>query len=123
MGLQTQRNEVSGMTHDLLLAILGGGNLILFVKFLIERHDRKKERAEDDMKESFQKKLTMLEKDVLRTQQLLLILMKPTEHAEILRISEHYFKDLHGNWYMTSIFNKWLEEENIAEPDWFNKGE
>ncbi len=108
------------MAENILLGILGGGNLILFIKFLIERHDRKKERAEDQDAEGLKKRLTVLERDGLRTQLLLLILLKPTEQTEILRIAEHYFKNLKGNWYMTSIFNKWLEDIGVAEPDWFD---
>ena len=109
------------MAENILLGILGGGNLILFIKFLIERHDRKKERAEDKDNEGIKKRLLVLEKDGLRTQLLLLILLKPTEQSEILRIAEHYFKNLKGNWYMTSIFNKWIEDVGVAEPDWFDK--
>lgn len=108
------------MAENILLGILGGGNLILFIKFLIERHDRKKERAEDQDAEGLKKRLTVLERDGLRTQLLLLILLKPTEQTEILRIAEHYFKNLKGNWYMTSIFNKWIEDSGVAEPDWFD---
>lgn len=107
------------MTENLLLGILGGGNLILFIKFLIERHDRKQERKG----ENIQEKLTILEKDGLRTQLLVLILWKPKETTEILRIAEHYFKVLHGNWYMTSIFNNWLKDHDIAEPEWFDSKE
>ena len=90
-------------------------------KFLIERHDKKVEKAEDKEKEHIQGTLKKLEKDGLRTQLLLLILMKPEETSEILTLAQHYFVDLKGNWYMTSIFNKWLEEHEIAEPEWFNK--
>ena len=108
------------MSENILLGILGGGNLILFIKFLIERHDRKTERAEDQDAEGLKKRLTVLERDGLRTQLLLLILLKPTEQTEILRIAEHYFKNLKGNWYMTSIFNKWIEDSGVAEPDWFD---
>ena len=35
------------MAENIILGILGGGNIILFIKFLIERYDRKKEREED----------------------------------------------------------------------------
>ena len=41
---------------NILLGILGGGNLILFVKFLIERHDRKKEKAESQETEIIKNK-------------------------------------------------------------------
>ena len=94
------------MAENIILGILGGGNIILFIKFLIERHDRKKEREEDKEVEGVKKKLVVLERDGLRTQLLLLILLKPEEQTEILRIAEHYFRNLKGNWYMTSIFKK-----------------
>lgn len=106
------------MTENILLGLLGGGNLILFIKFLIERHDRKKERVEDQDAERVKKRLLVLERDGLRTQLLLLILLRPTEQTEILRLAEHYFKELKGNWYMTSIFNKWLEESDVVFPEW-----
>lgn len=104
---------------EILLAVLGGGNLILFVKFLIERHDRKIEQADNEEREGIKNKLLVLEKDGLRTQLLLLILIRPDEQTEILRIAEHYFKVLKGDWYMTSIFNNWLKDSVIAEPEWF----
>ena len=108
---------------EILLAILGGGNLILFVKFLIERHDRKIEQADNEEREGIKNKLLVLEKDGLRTQLLLLILIRPEEQTEILRIAEHYFKVLKGDWYMTSIFNNWLKANDIAEPEWFDSQE
>ncbi len=105
------------MTENLLIAILGGGNLLLFVKFLIERHDAKK----DDELEPIRKTLTKLEKDGLRTQLLMMILMRPQEKKEILTLGEHYFVDLKGNWYMTDVFDKWCEEESGSRPEWFKK--
>ena len=111
------------MNQDIILTILGGGNIILFVKFLIERHDRKTERAEDKELGGIKDTLKKLEKDGLRTQLLLLILMKPEETTEILTIAEHYFskppKGLGGNWYMTSMFKGWLEEYKVGKPEWF----
>ena len=108
------------MTENILIAVLGGGNLILFIKFLIERHDKKVEKAEEEKKDDIKNTLIKLEKDGLRTQLLLLILIRPDEQTEILRIAEHYFKVLKGDWYMTSIFNKWLKAENVASPEWFD---
>lgn len=100
------------------IAILGSTALSSLIQFFVTRHDKKVE-AKLDIKG----KLTVLEKDVLRSQLLLLILLKPAEQQEILTVGEHYFKDLHGNWYMTSIFNKWLIESDIAEPEWFENKE
>lgn len=104
------------MTENIILGLLGGGNLILFIKFLIERHDKKVEKSEDNLKDT----LIKLEKDGLRTQLLLLILLRPEEQNEILKLAQHYFVDLKANWYMTGIFARWCDEHNL-EPDWFNK--
>ena len=100
------------LTTSIVIAVLASNALFAFVQFLITRQDTKK---------NVKGKLTMLEKDVLRTQLLLLILLKPEEKQEILTIGEHYFKILKGDWYMTSIFNKWLEEyTNGVKPEWFD---
>ena len=100
--------------QTIILAVLGSTALSSLIQFLIKRYDEKK-----DAKFNVREKLTTLEKDTLRTQMLLLILMKPEEKKEILTIGEHYFKELKGDWYMTSIFNKWLESSGTAEPEWF----
>ena len=106
------------MVEQILIAVLGGGNLLLFIKFLVERYDRKQERAEDKEREEFAKSLKKLEKDGVRTQLLLLILLRPDEQTEILKIAEHYFVKLKANWYMTSVCSKWCDEHGL-EPDWF----
>lgn len=96
---------------EILIAVLSSTALSSLIQFFINRHDSKK---------NVKGKLITLEKDVLRTQLLLLILLRPAEQQEILTVGEHYFKELHGDWYMTSIFNKWLLESEIAEPEWFD---
>ena len=99
----------------IISAVIASQAVFGFIQFLITRRDTKK---------NVYGKLMLLEKDVLRTQLLLLILMRPEEEQEIMTIAEHYFskppKGLDGNWYMTSIFNKWLSSCEIAEPDWFD---
>ena len=106
---------------DILIMILGGGNLLLFIEFLISRYDKKKEQEKGDLRDE----MLTIKRDGIRTQLLLLILLKPNETAEILKVAECYFKALEGNWYMTSIFNKWLEANDVAKPEWFDskKGE
>lgn len=117
------------MWDNILLGILGGGNLVMFIKFLIERHDAKKQRAEDKAEAKAEKaeenelgaietKLGKLEKDGIRTQLLLLILIKPEEQTEILKVAEHYFVKLKANWYMTSMFKKWCDDRGL-QPEWF----
>lgn len=99
-------------TATIIVAVLASNGLFALLQFLITRHDQRK---------SVKSRLDRLEKDGLRTQLLLMILMKPEEKQEILTIGEHYFHVLKGNWYMTSIFNKWLREyTDGVKPEWFN---
>lgn len=97
---------------QLVIAIIGSTAVATLVQFFVTRSDNRK---------NISGKLTKLERDVLRTQLLLLILLKPEEQQEILTISEHYFKDLKGDWYMTTIFNKWVKENGVAQPEWFRE--
>ena len=95
----------------IILAILASNGFFALVQFLITRWDTRK-----NLKGTLKK----LEKDGLRTQLLLLILMQPDEQTEILKVAEHYFINLKANWYMTSIFKKWCDEKGL-EPEWFDK--
>ena len=94
-----------------IAALIGSTTVATLIQFFVNRHDK---RLED--------KLNKLERDGLRTQLLVLIIQRPEEKQEILTIAEHYFKDLKGDWYMTSIFNKWIIDAGIAEPEWFKGG-
>ena len=109
------------MVEKILIAVLGGGNVLLFVKFLIERYDAKME-SKEDIKGTLKK----LEKDGLRTQLLLLILLRPEEKTEILTLGQRYFSKppagLDGNWYMTGMFKKWADAHEL-NPEWFDSKE
>lgn len=98
------------MTTTIVVAVLASNGFFALLQFLIGRHDSKR---------NIKGKLDRLEKDGLRTQLLLLLLMMPDEKKEILTIAEHYFKDLKGNWYMTSLFDKWLDKTKQGKPEWF----
>lgn len=113
---------MNDLLEKILLALLGSGNLILFIKFLIERRDRKKEREEDNALSGIQDRLTKIEKDGIRTQLLFLILIRPEEQTEILKVAEYYFVKLKANWYMTGFFKKWCDERGL-EPEWFDNKE
>ncbi len=99
----------------IVLAILASNGFFAMLQFLITRHDTRK---------NVKDKLVLLEKDGLRTQLLLLLLLMPEEKKEILTIAQHYFvkppHGLGGNWYMTSLFDKWIEKNlNGVKPEWF----
>ena len=117
---------------DRALTILITGGIFAFIEFMVKRHDDKKDKKDGVqamlgtikselalLKEDMDRRFRRSEKDEIRTQLLVMIKLCPDEQQEILTAAEHYFKDLKGNWYMTSIFNKWLEENEIAKPEWF----
>ena len=97
-------------------AVITSSAVFGFIQFMIARKDTK----HDDLK-NIKEQLKHQDREILRTQMLMLILMRPKEQQEILTIAERYFVTLKGDWYMTSIFNTWLNEMDIAEPEWFKK--
>ena len=110
------------MKETILIAVISAmtsGGVLGFIQFLIKRKDDKEQRAEDKQDDDIKGSLKKLEKDGLRTQLLLLILMQPDEQTEILKIAECYFVKLKGNWYMTSVFSKWCKSRGLR-PEWFN---
>lgn len=74
-----------------------------------------------DKRDAVPSMLSKLERDICRTQLLLMLSDYSSEHQEIMKLARHYFADLEGNWYMTSIFNKWIVENNIGRPEWFKE--
>ncbi len=124
------------MLLDKGITILLTGSVLAFIEFLIKRSDDKADKKDgigkalegirkelETFREDVRKKFRKSEKDGLRTQLLVLILLKPDEGQEILTIAERYFKDLQGDWYMTSIFNKWLTTNGGDSPEWFDSKE
>ena len=99
----------NNMITTIVLAILASNGFFALLQFLITRWDTRK---------NFKGKLERLEKDGLRTQLLLLLLMQPDEETEILKLAQHYFVKLKGNWYMTSVFSKWCKSRGLR-PEWF----
>ena len=97
---------------DIIGIILGGLGIGSLITFFVTRHDNKK---------GLEKQLRKLEKDVLRTQ--LLLLMKEYDQRdenELLTLAEHYFGDLKGNWYMTPKFNRFITDKKISKPEWLD---
>lgn len=57
--------------------------------------------------------VTELKLDTTRNQLLTLMKSYPDNEEEIMKVAKFYFKDLDGDWYMTSLFIKWGEEKDI----------
>lgn len=105
-----------------------GAGLFGFIQFLITRHDNKSDKMADVKKQlsDISKQLKNQEMAHCRTQMLLLISDYPTENAEIMKVAEHYFQPvdkggLGGDWYMTNLFNRWLTNQKLGKPEWFNE--
>lgn len=106
----------------IILTIIGSQSLMTFLQFLITRKDNKKNNFVEigEKLTTIDSKLTLLEKDGCRTQLLILIADYPERQDEIMKLGKHYFYDLKGDWYLTSLFEKWLEENEMMKPNWFN---
>lgn len=96
-----------------VLAGIVSGVVSIITKALDHKWNKSDKLAE------IEKKVNRNEVDSVRLQMLVMMSDYPHETTEILRLAEHYFKDLKGNWYMTTMFNKWLKDNEIAEPEWF----
>jgi hypothetical protein len=110
---------------SIAIAIIGSGALSALVAGIFNLIVNRKGRlaAIEHTLAEINEKLEVAEKDQVRTQLLLMLANYMLETQEIMKIGEHYFKDLHGDWYATSLFNKWLTENHIASPEWFDPTE
>lgn len=59
-------------------------------------------------------------RDTLRIQLLMILTHQPENVDTILKLAEDYFVNLHGDWYMTSEFNKWAKAHNITIPTYIS---
>lgn len=110
------------MSDSIILAIIGSGALSTLISAVITAVSNRKGRlkAIETKLDDIEANQARAEKDALRTQLLMMIADYPDERSEILKLAEHYFDDLHGNWTATAIFNKWLETRcDGVKPEWF----
>lgn len=105
-----------------VISVLGSGAFATVVTAVINAINNRKSKlkAIEGQLKGIDDKLIKSEKDALRTQLLILLSDYPEETQEIMTIAQHYFGDLKGDWYATSLFNKWITDNEIAEPSWFD---
>lgn len=111
------------MSETIIIAILGSGvvsALIASATTFITRAMDKRDGQQNKIAE-IEKKVNRNEVDNVRLQMMLLMSDYPDEKQEIMRCAEHYFHDLKGNWYMSSLFHRWLTANNIPRPEWFRE--
>lgn len=101
----------------IVIAALGSSGLTKLIEFLIQRKDKKKDQLQE-----ITERLDIAERDSCRTQMLVMMSDYPDEKAEIMKLAEHYFRVLKGDWYLTGLFDSWLKKHGIIKPAWFNTG-
>lgn len=102
--------------------VIGSGAATAIVQAFIAWRQKKSERNDQTAKrlEDLEAKAVKSEKDSVRLQLLILMADYPDDTTEILTAAKHYFGELKADWYMTSIFNNYLQAHNIGKPEWFD---
>ena len=98
------------MTTILTIVLSSNALTVLITAIITAIGNRKTKLKEIEKKlEAIEKNQKTAEKDTLRTQLLVMIADFPDETTDILRLAEHYFKDLDGNWVASALFNEWAK--------------
>ena len=104
----------------IILAVLGSTGLFTFIQFLITHHDKKKGVLAEIRKDI--KELKQFSKDerldLLRIQLMTLTHIHPENVVEIMEVAEEYFMKYSGDWYMSSLFKEYLENQGMDVPLW-----
>ena len=105
-----------------VLAIIGSGVLTTIITAIINAFSNRKgwRKSVDTKLNDIDAKLALSEKDALRTQLLIMMSDYPNETSDILKLAQHYFGDLKGNWVATKLFNDWVIANHVGNPEWFN---
>ena len=110
------------MTTILTIVLSSNALTVLITAIITAVSNRKTKLKEIEKKlEVIEKNQKNAEKDTLRTQLLVMIADFPDETTDILRLAEHYFKDLDGNWVASALFNEWAKEHCESAPTWAKK--
>lgn len=123
---------MSTIIVTIVCAFLGSSALFGFITFMIKRNDDKKGELKEikeclqttnDRLDDFDDKLLKAEKDSVRTQLLILMAYYRDDVNEIMKCAEHYFRELDGDWYLTSLFKIYLSDMDMPEPEWLKQVE
>lgn len=103
----------------IIVAVFASSGFWLFVQTVYTTKRSRKDETQKKLDE-LEAKAVKSEKDSVRLQLLVLMSDYPDDTAEILTAAKHYFGELKADWYMTSIFNNYLQAHNIGKPEWFD---
>lgn len=114
--------------ETIFIAIISSGLLSVLVTEvfgLLKARKSKKDGVESKLKaladaqNAMREDLHRQEKDNIRTELKLMISDFPDDTSDILKLAEHYFVKLNGNWTMNRIFTDWAKAHDVEIPGWF----
>lgn len=125
------------LATTLIVGVLSSGALVALINNLFQRKRDKESKATgaeakidtivSKVNELANEQTEMLhrqkkqEGDIIRVELKLMISSFPEKEEDILRLAEHYFKDLHGNWVMATTFKQWLDDRGLEIPQWYSE--
>lgn len=104
---------VVGGMFGVLTTVISSG----IIQFFVSRHDNNIEKKVDKIIAEQKKS----EKDSLRVQLLVMMNLMPEDKDEIMQLAQRYFGELKGDWFYSSLFNKWMKDNYIEKPIWFEE--
>lgn len=109
------------MLVPIIITIIGSNAFFGFIQFLISRKDSNNERFKsiEDKMTSIDNKINYIDQGGVRQQIMLLIHLYPQRDEEIIKLAKKYFIDFKGNYYLTTIFKQYLDDNNLTYPQWF----
>ena len=99
----------------IIIAIIGSNGLFAFIQFIIIRKDTIKKRFDE-----LEKIIKYIDQGNVRLQIMVLIHLYPQRNEEIMKLGRKYFIEFGGNYYLTSIFKQYIEENNLQYPTWWD---
>lgn len=127
---------MSEATVTLLVALLSSSGLIggifSIINTIISRKTARGDKQEEikkelaELKANTEKEIAEIKSevqenrlDMARIQLMLLMSDYPDDVSEIMKAAEKYFVTLGGNFYMDTLFAKWLKAHKLPQPSWF----
>ena len=99
----------------IIIAIIGSNAFFGFIQFMITRKDMIKKRFDE-----LEKIIKYIDQGNVRLQIMVLIHLYPQRSEEIMKLGRKYFIEFGGNYYLTSIFKQYIEDNHLQYPTWWD---
>lgn len=122
------------MSEAVIIAIIGGaagittalttGAIKVYELFKARKEKTLEDRVRPIIVEALEptnRRLDAMQLDVTRMRLMSLIRNEPSDAENILIIAKIYFESMAGNSEASKQFARWLKQENIKKPEWFNE--